>query len=153
MIVQRWDYHFTIMYKSKSNEQADFPLNFIFLGYRLIIIQIVLVTIVACIFRNSGRELFSVLLGGSAWIIPSIYFVRKLFRKKTSYNIQGLFKKFFLGECIKLLLSAILIILIMLFFTVETKAFLSSYIAAHAASFLIFFWSSPARRVKQELQP
>lgn len=112
------------------------------IGYKLIILQLILLSIVAGIFVfiKDWTYFVSVLLGGSAWIIPNLYFVRKLFKPKTIRNSQDLLKDFFLGEGIKLLLSAGLIILIMLLFTVKPTAFLSGYIATVMAVFLPPFW-------------
>ena len=67
------------------------------IGYKLIITQLILLSIVAGVafFIDDWRSLFSVLLGGSAWIIPSLYFVHKLFKPKTIRDSQILLKIFF----------------------------------------------------------
>ena len=107
------------------------------MGYRLIVMQLVLLGIVAGIFVfiYDWYSVASVLLGGCAWIVPSLYFVRKLFKPKINRDSQALLKDFLLGEGIKLLLSAGLITLILLFCAIKTGAFLSGYGAAVAASF------------------
>ena len=110
-------------------------------GYRLIILQLILLSIVAgvSIFISDWRGFISVLLGGGAWIVPSLYFVRKLFKPNTR-SAQTLLKDFLCGEGIKLLSSAGLIIFIVFFFSIKTGAFLSGYIATIAASFFMPFW-------------
>ncbi|CAL7963356.1 ATP synthase protein I [Gammaproteobacteria bacterium] len=113
-------------------------------GYKLIILQFILLSIVAgvSIFVSDWRGFISVLLGGGAWIVPSLYFVRKLF-KSNMRDAQVLLKDFLCGEGIKLLLSAGLIIFIVFFVSIKTGAFLSGYIATIAASFFMPFWLSP----------
>lgn len=113
-------------------------------GYKLIIAQLILLSIVAGIsfFVGDWRSLFSVLLGGSAWIIPSLYFVRKLFKPKTIRDSQTLLKDFLLGEGVKLLLSFGLIVFILFFVSIKTPSFLSGYVAAITASFLMPLWAS-----------
>ncbi|MEI8055309.1 MAG: ATP synthase subunit I [bacterium] len=118
--------------------------RFLLIGYKLIILQLILLSIVAgaSVFISDWRGFISVLLGGGAWIIPSLYFVRKLF-KSNMCDAQALLKNFLCGEAIKLLLSAGLIIFIVFFFSIKTGAFLSGYIATIAASFFTPFWLSP----------
>ena len=91
------------------------------------------------IFTDTWRGFVSVVLGGSAWIIPSMYFSHKLFNQKTILNLHALLKNFLLGEGVKLLLSAGLIILFIFIFPVQTKSFLVGYIATIAASFFMLF--------------
>jgi len=114
-------------------------------GYKLIILQLILLSIVAgvSVFVSDWRGFISVLLGGGAWIIPNIYFVRKLFKPKNARDAQTLLKDFFCGEGIKLLLSAGLIIFIMFLVSIKAGAFLSGYIATIAASFFMPLWLSP----------
>lgn len=112
------------------------------IGYKLIITQLLLLSVVAgvALFVSGWRGFVSVLLGGSAWIIPSLYFVRKLFKSKTIRDSQTLLKDFLLGEGVKLLLSAVLIVLILVFVSIKTLSFLSGYVAVITASFLMPFW-------------
>ena len=112
------------------------------MGYKLIVLQLILLSVVAGIFISDWRGFASVLLGGSAWIIPSLYFVRRLF-KPGVYDARALLKGFFYGEGIKLLLSAGLVAFIAFFFSIKTGAFLSGYVATITASFFMPFWLSP----------
>jgi len=92
-----------------------------------ITLQMVLLSITSAIYI---RDFTSVLLGGSAWIIPSLCFIWIIARNP---------KKFFFGEAVKLLLSAGLIICIISFIHIKTLSFLSGYIAAVSAAFLMPF--------------
>ena len=116
--------------------------QYLLIGYKLIILQLSILLIVAgiSVFLGDWRGAISVLLGGSAWIIPSLYFVRKLFKPNTARNSEELLKDFLLGEALKILFSAGLIIFIMLFIPVKTTNFIGGYISTIAASFLIPFW-------------
>jgi|GEM_PF-1620054 ATP synthase protein I len=114
------------------------------IGYKLIITQLILLSIAAgvALFISDWRGFISVLLGGGAWIIPSLYFVHKLFKPETVRDLQALSKDFLLGEGVKLLLSAVLIVFILFFVSIKTLSFLSGYVAAITASFLMPFWVS-----------
>jgi ATP synthase protein I len=114
------------------------------IGYKLIITQLILLSVAAgvALFVSDWRGFISVLLGGSAWIIPNLYFVRKLFKPETIRDSQALLKDFLLGEGVKLLLSAVLIVFILFFVSIKTLSFLSGYVAAITASFLMPFWAS-----------
>ena len=113
--------------------------NFLLAGYRLIIIQLILLGITAGVFAfvSGWHSSVSALLGGSAWIIPNLYFIRKLFKPKAKRTPQTMANDFFWGEGIKLLLSAGLIIIILLTFTIKVWGVLSGYVAAIATSFLL----------------
>jgi ATP synthase protein I len=121
--------------------------NHLLAGYKLIILQLILLSIVIGIFgfANNWLGAFSSLLGGVAWIIPSLYFVRKLFNSKKNKDSQALAKAFIIGEGVKLLLSIGLAALTIIFLNVSTGAFLSGYTAAIAASFLMPFLYRPIK--------
>jgi F0F1-type ATP synthase assembly protein I len=108
-------------------------------AYGLILLQLILILLLALGFGFYGgkREFGSVLLGGCVWLLPSIYFVRKLFAAKVQRNPQTLLKDFLVGELFKLLFSAGLIILVLYFIKIEVIAFISGYLAAITASFLL----------------
>ena len=118
--------------------------HLLLMRYKLIVLQLILLSIVAgvSIFISDWYSFVSVLLGGSAWIVPNLYFVRKLFKLNTC-DAQILLKDFLCGEGIKLLLSTGLIIFIVFFISIKTGAFLSGYIATVAASFFMPFWLFP----------
>lgn len=106
-------------------------------GYKLIILQLILLIAVGILFGVLGtwNNFPSVILGGSAWIIPNIYFVLKVFKNKNNTDASSIAKNFMIGESIKLLLSVILIILIVLLIPITKIAFLGGYIATIVATF------------------
>lgn len=110
-------------------------------GYKLIILQLILLIVVSMLFGIFGtwHNIPSVILGGMAWIIPNVYFVAKVFKNKNNTDTSFIAKNFIIGEGIKLLLSIILIILIILLIPITKAAFLSGYIATIAAIFAMPF--------------
>lgn len=86
-----------------------------------------LLGVVFCFFK--GRlGCMSVILGGSAWIIPSFYFNWYLKRVMKKFNVQKMLQWFLIGEAAKLLLSFVLLILILLFISVDKFSFLAGYV-------------------------
>ena len=107
-------------------------------AYKLIYLQIAVVVLLFCcfwVFKNIQAG-YSVILGGLACVIPSIYFVRKLF---SSYrrSPQKIVMDFYVAEFIKLFLSAILLVLIFKFVPVKLVALVSGYIGAYLAIWLV----------------
>lgn len=104
--------------------------------YKIIYLQIITVIIAAVVwfFFKGIHEFTATLLGGICWIIPSFYFVKKTFNIRRSQNnglkLSDLAKKFFTAELLKLLFSALLIILCLKFLTIILWPFLSGYIIA-----------------------
>lgn len=110
-------------------------------GIKLIILQLILLLIVSLLFGifDAWYNIPSVILGGSAWVIPSWYFVVKVGKKDHGHSASAIIKSFAIGEGIKLLLSIILIIAIILLIPIVTIAFLSGYIAAITAALVLPF--------------
>lgn len=104
--------------------------------YKIIYLQIITVLLAAIIwlFFKGKYEFASTLLGGICWIIPSFYFVKKTFNiraaQKNTAQLGNLAKRFFIGEVLKLLLSAVLIILCLKFLPIILLPFLSGFIIA-----------------------
>jgi F0F1-type ATP synthase assembly protein I len=104
--------------------------------YKIIYLQIITVIIAAILwfFFKGIHEFISALLGGVCWIIPSFYFIKKTFNIRRAQNdglqLSHLAKKFFTAELLKLLFSALLIILCLKFLTIILWPFLSGYIIA-----------------------
>ena len=80
----------------------------------------------------------SVLLGGSAWFIPGLYFLWKMQEVNSAFDNKKMLKTFFLSEMIKLSLSFGMVALILLTCVVDRIGFLSGYIVMMLISFLMF---------------
>ena len=81
----------------------------------------------------------STLLGGSAWLIPNLYFLWKMPQIKSIFDNAKMLKHFFYSEALKLLLSFGMIILILLTCSLDRRIFLGGYAAMILVSFLTFF--------------
>ncbi|MBU0744968.1 MAG: ATP synthase subunit I [Gammaproteobacteria bacterium] len=94
-----------------------------------IFMQIILLCVISLVFvfMKGMLGFKSVLLGGGAWIIPSLYFVYRLRRVKVTYDMKKILKIFLLSESVKLLLSFSIIALILLTCTIDGISFLSGY--------------------------
>lgn len=103
--------------------------------YLLILLQFLLLAVIALIaaFINGWIGFKSVLLGGVAWIIPTVYFMWRLHRK-TLYNSQEMLGYFLLSEVVKLFLSFGIIVLVLSLCTVNRISFLIGYITMILAS-------------------
>jgi ATP synthase protein I len=107
-------------------------------AYKLIYAQIaVILLLFFCfwLFKNIQAG-YSAFLGGMACVIPSVYFVKKVF---SSYkrSSQKIVLDFYLAEFIKLFLSAILLVLIFKLLPVKLVALVSGYISAYLAIWLM----------------
>ncbi|MDR1057089.1 MAG: ATP synthase subunit I [Coxiellaceae bacterium] len=91
------------------------------------------------IFISGWSSAQSVLLGGSAWIIPHWYFVWKVGRIKTIFNVRRMLKSFLFNELMKLILSFSIIILVLLTLSIDMIGFIVGYFAMVLLSSLSFF--------------
>jgi F0F1-type ATP synthase assembly protein I len=100
--------------------------------------QLVLLGVVAAgfIFIKGWPGFTSVLLGGSAWFIPNLYFLGKIRQIRVTFDNQKMLKEFFYGELIKLLLSFSMVTVIFLVCNIDRISFLSGYIFMVVVSFL-----------------
>ena len=101
-------------------------------AYKTILIQIVLITIVAvlCLIFYGIKEFWSALVGGAAWLVPSLYFVRKFFIMDSKNLTQHIWKNFYLGELLKLVSSAILVVISIKWLNVLLLPFIYGYLIA-----------------------
>jgi ATP synthase protein I len=84
------------------------------------------------------RSGYSLLLGGMAYCLPNYVFVRRVFNNATATARAAtqFLMAFFLGETMKLFISAILFVLIVKYLPVTFPAVLGGYIAAIFAFFV-----------------
>jgi ATP synthase protein I len=114
--------------------QTDMLSQFRQSAYKLLYLQIILVLLVAIVYFIFHTVLyagFSVILGGLAWTAPSFYFVYRVFKVKANAKIKtplSMVKDFYLGEVLKLFISAVLVIIFVKFHLVDVKPFLLGYI-------------------------
>ncbi|AML48178.1 ATP synthase F0 subunit I [Coxiella burnetii] len=109
------------------------------IAYRFVGLQALVVIIIAAGWWISGAtEAFSALLGGAACVIPSFYFARRLFATTSPRAVKWILVAFYLGELVKLALSAGLVVLIVLFIPVAIVPFIVGFVGAQFG-----FWLAP----------
>ena len=101
--------------------------------------QLVLLGMVAVgfIFIKGWLGFASVLLGGSAWFIPNLYFFWKIKRVRITFDNKKMVKTFFQSEAVKLALSFSIIALILSLYNIDCLSFLCGYIFTITVSFLL----------------
>lgn len=107
--------------------------------FYLILLQVILLSSTAFgfTFIHGWMGFKSVLLGGSAWFIPSTHFLWRIQKIKLTFGDIKLLKYFFSSEIIKLLLSFGMVTLILLTCYVDKESFLSGYIIMVLISLII----------------
>lgn len=106
-------------------------------AYQIVVWQLICATGIACLILiiggiNSG---FSALAGGMAYVLPNFIFVWRVFRYSSTREANLFVTAFFLGEMIKLLLSAGLFLLIVKYLPVSLLSVLIGFIGA-----IVSFW-------------
>lgn len=110
------------------------------IAYRLVGLQALIVVIMALGWRISGpTAALSALLGGAACVLPSFFFARYLFSTTSARAAKRIIKAFFLGELVKLALSAVLLVVVLLFIPVSLVPLLVGFAGAQFG-----FWLAPA---------
>lgn len=106
-------------------------------AYGLVVWQLVGVFILAAIaFLLSGMMSgISVIAGGMAYGLPNLIFVWRVFRFAGAKQMSQFVTAFFMGEAIKLALSAILFLVIVKYLPVSLLSTLVGFIGA-----IISFW-------------
>ncbi|WP_264435763.1 ATP synthase subunit I [Coxiella endosymbiont of Dermacentor marginatus] len=122
--------------KSPSDKAAQ---SIRLIAYRLVGLQAIVIVIVAFWWWIKGPgEGLSVLLGGMACLLPSLYFARRLFDTTSLQAVKQLMVNFYIGELIKLILSAGLVIIIILYVPVSIVSFIIGFVGAQFG-----FWLAP----------
>ncbi|MCK4609340.1 MAG: ATP synthase subunit I [Gammaproteobacteria bacterium] len=110
-------------------------------AYKLIILQIAVAMLLFVVwwwFKDFAAGI-SAILGAIACIIPSIYFVHKFFSKHERTTGQ-IIRDFYIGELVKLFMSAIFLVLIVKFLPVQLVAVVIGYVAAYLSILLYGFY-------------
>ncbi len=107
--------------------------------YKIIIIQSVTLFLFALLnyLLRSTLEIKSFLLGGVAWIIPSVYFSMARHRIRLKIDNGSMLRYFFSHEIIKWLLNLLVIISILLVFRISPPSFLGGYVITILVSLIV----------------
>ncbi len=98
------------------------------------------------VFIKGWLGFASVLLGGGAWFIPSLYFFWKIRHVRKVFDNKAVLKTFFQSEAIKLALSFSLIALFLWAWNVDYLSFLGGYVFM----IMVSFWQSWQVGVKND---
>jgi ATP synthase protein I len=76
---------------------------------RLVVTQLMLTVTVGILFLTKGTtSAYSALLGGLIFALPNAYFAQKAFAHSGARSAQLIVKSFYMGEAVKLILTAVL---------------------------------------------
>lgn len=106
-------------------------------AYQIVLYQligIVVLTVLAIPFGGLANS-FSLLLGGLAYCLPNIVFVWRVFRYAGAHQMAQFMASFFVGEALKLILSAVLVVIIVKNMPVNLLSVLIGFIGA-----IVLFW-------------
>ena len=105
--------------------------------YRILYLQLLLILGLAAmlLFLHGIKSGISTVLGGMAYWLPTLFFVRRVFAKTSARAAKEFVLAFFAGEAFKLILSAVLFVLIVKYLPVTLLAVLAGYIGA-----IVAFW-------------
>ena len=109
------------------------------IAYRLVGLQAAVVVIVALCWSMEGIfGILSALLGGGACVLPSFYFAKRFFATTSARATKKIIRTFYLGEMVKLVFTAVLVVLIILFIHVAIAPFITGFVGAQLG-----FWLAP----------
>jgi len=106
-------------------------------AYQIIYWQMIGVSALALITWPlfSGKAALSVFAGGSAYCLPNLIFVWRVFRYARAQQMNQFMAAFFMGEMFKLFLSGILFLLVVKYLPVSLLSVLVGFAGA-----IILFW-------------
>lgn len=85
-----------------------------------------------------GLELAeSILLGGTAWLLPNLYFARQVFIEMRPQQVKRIIRNFYRAEITKLFVSALLLTAVIRFWAASIGFVLMGYVLAQVAFWLI----------------
>jgi ATP synthase protein I len=82
----------------------------------------------------------SVLYGGLAYCLPNLLFVWRVFRYSGAKQMNQFMAAFFLGEMIKLILSGILFLLVVKYWSVSLLSMLVGFVGAIVLFWIVSIW-------------
>lgn len=113
---------------------------------KLFIAQIVLVFVLACAWGIIDRKMVpSVLYGGAACILPNFYFAYRFFSQRHARKPGQVLMSFYLGEFMKMIVSASIIVLAVIYAHAWVLPTVIGYFVANIA-----FWFAPTLVLKQQ---
>jgi ATP synthase protein I len=132
---------------------ASKPLNKIIQheAYRIVFWQLVGIVVLAlfALLTSGITSGFSVLAGGMAYGLPNLIFVWRVFKFAGAHQMTQFITAFFLGETMKLVLSALLFLVIVKYLSVSLLSGLIGFAGAIVSFWIVCMWhfskQQPAR--------
>jgi ATP synthase protein I len=120
-------------------------------AYRIVFLQLAGVIVLAslALILNGTQSGLSVLLGGLAYVVSNLLFVWGVFRFVGAQQMNLFVAAFFLGEAVKLVLSAILFLVIVKYLPVSLLSVLIGYIGAIVLFWVVCFWQFSGVNMRQ----
>ncbi len=111
-------------------------------AYRQLLLQVVISLLFAgvALFSDSLRDAYSALLGGLVVIIPTYVFIICIFHYSGARALGKMMGSFVLGEALKLLVMAILIVVVFKCVPVQPMVFLLSFLGVQFIATVMGFW-------------
>jgi ATP synthase protein I len=105
--------------------------------YRVVALQMLVVIILSFSwFFFSKRAAFSVLLGGSSVVLPSLYLAWRLTSRPYARQVKQIVRTFYFGETVKLLMMAILVVLLTTLFEVPLLPFFCGFAVTQVGTWI-----------------
>lgn len=123
-------------------------------AYYIVLLQFGCVLLLAFIvlLLYGGTASASVFAGGLAYCLPNLLFVWRVFRYVGAHEMQKFMAAFFIGEMIKLIISAILFLIIVKYLPVSLLSVLVGFIGAIVAFWVVCMWHFSRQKIsKQEV--
>lgn len=111
-------------------------------AYQIVLLQLASVILLSfCAFLLNGPHVgFSVLTGGMAYVLPNLIFVWRVFRFVGAQQMTQFVVAFFVGEMMKMFLSAILFLMIVKYLPVSLLSELIGFIGAIVSFWVVCMW-------------
>lgn len=123
-------------------------------AYWIVFLQLVCVCCLALIALSFAgiKNSLSVLAGGLAYGLPNLIFVWRVFRYAGVRQMNQFVIAFFMGEMLKLLISAILFLLIVKYLPLSLLSVLVGFIGAIVSFWIVCMWHFSRQDIsKQEV--
>jgi ATP synthase protein I len=111
-------------------------------AYQLVWLQLTGVTALALIalFIAGQQSSFSILLGGLCYVLPNLIFVWRVFRYVGASQMMMFMAAFFMGEMLKLVMSAFLVLMIVNYLSVSLSSVIIGFMGAIVSFWIACFW-------------
>lgn len=111
-------------------------------AYQIVLLQLAGVGLLAVLglILNGVTSGLSVFVGGMAYGLPNLAFVWRVFRYAGAAQMTQFVAAFFVGEMVKLVLSALLFIMAIKYLPVSLLSVLIGFIGAIVSFWIVCFW-------------